>query len=531
MLTLISTFLVIGTNFSQSVDELIEHICLIGMLAAYGSFFSEALFSDKTDKKRTIGYVISFVIAIIFDRLIDGGAIEEDILARWTGVYIIACFLFAVYMLIKRSGLDLEKYSLNLVLNVKRASIIYGIVAIGFLILYAIFVTLILEDVGFKVYLKLLCMFTGFYYVPVVLKAFANEEAEDTKFNKAVFSKVLLPLLLIGMLIVYIYLVKIFLITEVPKNQLFSILSFIFVCAFPIYIINKNYMENGSFIDKVNRAIPYLFTPFIFLQIYSMGIRIKEYGLTESRYIAVILIIFEIIAIGLAVFKNSKYLKELLLASIAISVVVLISPFNFENMPKYSQKRIVDRYVAAGIEFDSLTEYDKKRFSGAYQYIEDEKDLINPALSQIEKDKLSSYSTYRYSYNDYSNNAYEEKDVYVRLNREFNGFNISSYRKIYEVPYSYGDNSTKLDYSRYGEYIDGKYKYELKFSIDLKKYIDKLIESYEVSSGTAERVFEEDGALRIDESRDLYLTEISFNYGESDKNIENLRVEGFVLEK
>ena len=76
-----------------------------------------------------------------------------------------------------------------------------------------------------------------------------------------------------------------------------------------------------------------------------------------------------------------------------------------------------------------------------------------------------------------------------------------------------------------------KYKYELKFSIDLKKYIDKLIESYEVSSGTAERVFEEDGALRIDESRDLYLTEISFNYGESDKNIENLRVEGFVLEK
>ena len=67
-------------------------------------------------------------------------------------------------------------------------------------------------------------------------------------------------------------------------------------------------MENGSFIDKVNRAIPYLFTPFIFLQIYSMGIRIKEYGLTESRYIAVILIIFEIIAIGLAVFKNSKYI-------------------------------------------------------------------------------------------------------------------------------------------------------------------------------------------------------------------------------
>lgn len=309
-LTLIATFLMIGTDFSNEVEEMIAHIWVVGVLTAFGSFLSEALFSDKKDKKRIIGYVVSLIIAIVFDRLIDSEVIDEVILARWVSLYVIVCFLFAVYMLIKKAGLDLEKYSLNLVLNVKRASIIYGIVAIGFLILYAIFVTLILEDADFEIYLKLLCMFTGFYYVPVVLKAFSNEEAEDTKFNKAVFSKVLLPLLLLGMLIVYIYLFKIFLVTEVPKNQLFSILSFIFVCAFPIYVVNKNYMEKGSFTDKVNRAIPYLFTPFIFLQIYSMGIRVKEYGLTESRYMAVILIIFEIISIGLAVFKNSKYLKE-----------------------------------------------------------------------------------------------------------------------------------------------------------------------------------------------------------------------------
>lgn len=526
-LTIIATFLIIGADFSESVEEMIAHICVIGIFTAFGSFLSEALFSEIKDLKRIIGYVIGFIIAIVFDRIIDGEAVEEVILARWISLYVIVCFLLAVYLLIKRAGLDFEKYSLNLVLNVKRATIIYGIVAIGFLILYAIFVTLILEDADFELYLRLLCLFTGFYYVPVLLKAFGNEDAEDTKFNRAVFSKVLLPLLLVAMLIVYIYLVKIFLVTEVPKNQLFSILSMIFVFAFPIYVINKNYMEKGSFIDKVNRAIPYLYTPFIFLQIYSMGIRIKEYGLTESRYMAIVLIVFEVIAIALAVIKNSKYLKEILLVGVAISIVVLVSPFNGEDMPLLSQKKIVDRYVAEGKEFDSLTEYDKKKFAGAYQFIEDEKELINPALSQLEKEKLSSYNSYRYSYNNIDDS--EDREVYVSLYKKLDGLNIADYNKVYELPYTYNDDGTKIEYN--GDSMYSSYDINISFYVDLESYVKDLIKNYEISEATAQRVFEEQIYVKIDNTKDLYLTEISFRYTKSSQKIENLRIEGFVLEK
>lgn len=526
-LTVIATFFIIGADFSESVEEMIAHICVIGIFTAFGSFLSEALFSEIKDLKRIIGYVIGFIIAIVFDRIIDGEVVEEVILARWISLYVIICFLLAVYLLIKRAGLDFEKYSLNLVLNVKRATIIYGIVAIGFLILYAIFVTLILEDADFELYLRLLCLFTGFYYVPVLLKAFGNEDAEDTKFNRAVFSKVLLPLLLVAMLIVYIYLVKIFLVTEVPKNQLFSILSMIFVFAFPIYVINKNYMEKGSFIDKVNRAIPYLYTPFIFLQIYSMGIRIKEYGLTESRYMAIVLIVFEVIAIALAVIKNSKYLKEILLVGVAISIVVLVSPFNGEDMPLLSQKKIVDRYVAEGKEFDSLTEYDKKKFAGAYQFIEDEKELINPALSQLEKEKLSSYNSYRYSYNNSDDS--EDREVYVSLYKKLDGLNIADYNKVYELPYTYNDDGTKIEYN--GDSMYSSYDINISFYVDLESYVKDLIKNYEISEATAQRVFEEQTYVKIDNTKDLYLTEISFRYTKSSQKIENLRIEGFVLEK
>ena len=429
ILTLITAFLIIDTDFSKSVDELIAHIVCIGGFTAVATWFVESIFEDKKNVKRNIAYIISFIIAILIDRAIKHEWIEESILARWICEYVIACFLGAVYVLIKKSDIKFEKYILNLILNLKRASIIFGIVSIGFLILYAIFTVLILNSLKFYIVLKIICLFTGFYYIPVVMNAFANKEAEDTKFNRAVFSKVLLPLIALAMIIVYMYIVKIFLITEVPKNELFSILSMIFVFAFPVYIVNKNYAEKDTVLYKVNRVIPYLYIPFIFLQMYAMGIRINEYGVTTSRYMAIILIIYEIGAIVLSVVKESEKLREIVLFTILLSVIIFVTPMNYDTLPKLSQKRIVDKYVANGVKFDDLDEINQKKFSGAYKYIKYDEEYINPALSQVEKEKLSSYNTYRNSYNDH-----QEENVYVTLNKTVDALNIEGYSKIYEIP-------------------------------------------------------------------------------------------------
>ncbi len=37
--------------------------------------------------------------------------------------------------------------------------------------------------------------------------------------------------------------------------------------------------------------------------------------------------------------------------------------------------------------------------------------------------------------------------------------------------------------------------------------------------------------VTIDGSRDLYLTELAFRYDKSNKEVENIRIEGFLLEK
>lgn len=528
LLTLVITFFVIDSNLSESIEELIGHTICIGGFTAIGTWLVESAFYDKKDTKRIIGYVISFLIAVIIDGLIKAEWIEEATLARWICEYAIICFLGAVYILIKKANIKFEKYILNLTLNVKRTSIIFCIISIGFLILYAIFTVLILNTLEFYIVLKILCLFTGFYYIPTIMNAFANKEAEDTKFNKAVFSKVLLPLIMLAMVIVYIYIVKIFFITEVPKNELFNILSMIFIFAFPVYIVNKNYAEKDTLIYKINKAIPYLYIPFILLQMYSIGIRVSDYGLTTSRYMAIILIIFEIVAILLSIIQDSKNLKEIVIFALALSIVMFISPLNYYTLPKLSQKIIVDKYVASGVKFDDLDEIDKKKFSGAYKYIRNDEKYVNSNLTQIEKEKLSSYSTYRYD--NYSQE--QKKTVYVNLYKSIDDLNISSYSKIYEIPYSYNNEGTVIKYNgSRNTYYSKKYNKNIEFSVDLEDQIEDLIEAYEISEETANRTFEELTIVKIDRNRDLYLTELSFEYNKNTLKVENTSIRGFLLEK
>lgn len=518
IITLVTAFLVIDTDFSEAVDEIIAHVLCICGFTAVGSWFVEAIFTEKTDTRRFIGYVISFIISIVFDRILKLELFEESFRERLVIEYIIACFLATVYVLAGKVKDRFEKYILNLILNLKRATIICGIISIGFLILYAIFTILILDSLEFTIVARILCLFAGFYYVPVVIKSFAGEDAEDTKFNKAVFSKVLLFLITLAMAIIYIYIAKIFLITEVPKNELFGILSMIFVCSYPVYVVNKNYSEKGSFIYKINNAIPYLFIPFIFLQIYAMGIRILQYGLTDSRYMACVLVVYEIVAIVLAITSESKHLKENILSALVISVVITITPLNFDSLPKLNQKSIVDKYVEQGVEFDSLSEEDKKKFAGAYQYIENDEKYVNEKLTQIEKEKLSSYSTYRYSHNYDEKNESEIQNIYLR--KDFDNVDISKYSRVYEIPYSFKSNGAVVDYND-----------EIQFKVDLKDYASQIIEANETSEATADRVFEEIEVVKVDETRDIFLTEFSTEYNRKTKEIEYVRIEGYLLQK
>lgn len=164
----------------------------------------------------------------------------------------------------------------------------------------------------------------------------------------------------------------------------------------------------------------------------------------------------------------------------------------------------------------------------------------------MDKEQLSSYSTYRYTSNSssFDNDAElaKEIDEYLRYEKTLDAVSIAEYSG-YEVPYFYGDDGTIIHYSRFPKVSVGgeisyvqtsnsdKYEYELNFDVDLKDYIYEIIDAYNISSETAKRVFKEIEVTKIDETRDLYLTRLSFDYYRESNRVDNLCIEGYVLEK
>jgi hypothetical protein len=523
IISVVVSIFVIGTK----TGEITKQFLTICSFTAVGTFLVESIFEGKKDIRKAVGIVISVIIAIIIDKIYFSELFDEELIIRWAYTYAVVLFFSSVYILLKKSEVSLNKYALNLILNVKRSTIIYGVVAIGFSALYAIFSVLIYE-LDFDFLLRLICLFTGFYYIPVIIKAFSNIEAEDTKFNKAVFLKVLLPLVIVAMIIVYMYMVKIFFITEVPKNELFAICSAIFVCAFPIYLINKNYAEEGSNIRKLINAIPYIFAPFILLQIYSMGIRVAEYGFTEERYAAFALIVFEICTIILSIVKQSKYLDKIILILIALNIIIFISPFNHVAVTMKSQKAIVDKYIAKGVQFDDLADEDKRKFAGAYQYIEDEDIAKTIELEQTEKEKLSSYSTY---VSKYTNSSYKDETENttqtISESFYFTNVDISKYNKIYVAHfYDYEDSILTINCVK----NEDNYTVE-KLEINIENWLKKIIKANESSSETLKRVIDENKVIEVNSKFDFYVSDIYIKYNTDTNEVDNLRLSGYILEK
>lgn len=287
--------------------------------------------------------------------------------SRFMAGYLLLLLLLSVYTCFKRAAVSFEEYLVKVFHNFMWAVLVYCVVAVGVAFIGAAFDTLFFD--GFSEWRNVPQIFVfGFYFAPKCIFALTDIKNEPGALMQIIVKYVLAILTICAMAVVYLYMFKILLQREIPSNEIFSIVSMLFVLGMPVWMMAGYYFD-GSRYFRILSVMPYIFAPLICLQIYSMCARIGQYGMTPQRYAGTMLIVFE--AGTLIMWRFEKKRCERLLPFLCILVVisVFVPGINGYQVSNLWQSHFLATYYKAACGGTQLTKLEYERLKGAYQYL------------------------------------------------------------------------------------------------------------------------------------------------------------------
>ncbi len=498
--TLVFTF----ANFN-AWSKFLTSFAIIAVIAAINFFVAESYFKKKS--ARIYSYIIGFAIAGIFERFVHYNTFGTSIYRILMG-YSIVAFLIGLFKVIKNSGLELSKYCTRAFKNLFGTGVIYGILVVGFILIMTIAISLLTSGRNYEPVMRAQIAIFGLFLVPATLLSITNTEGESSKFIEAVISFVLLPLTALATIIIYIYMLKILALRQIPQNSIYRIIAGLFVVAFPVWVMTYEYKQKNKFVEVFSKIMPIAFIPLIGLQVYSIGARIGENGITPVRYMGVMFIIFEIIAIVLSIVNKRKYLTNaVLVAAVLMAISTILPVVNMEEISNYNQASRLKNAWREGESFTSLSSEEKATASSAYRYLLIQENSEKYLPKYLDKEELTEKLIEHYSpYGDEGETYDEKRTTYKRVNYQYpddgvitvEGYNRIKKFKVYE-------------YDINEENLESVSLYDT-FNINLKDYVVGLIEANKNGDESAKEYIVSHRVHRVDDSRDIYITDVNLSY-------------------
>ncbi len=500
---------------------------LIGKISTFVAILASTTFLIETlAKEKNFKLVIYYILAIIWGALLticvytkyDVLGITNELFKHFI-IRILICYelsvlILSVYFNYKKSGKTFEEYITHVAVSLFKLGIIYAILSIGILIVTSIFIFLILSGKGYLLLGRIEILLLGVYYIPTIIYTIYKQDNEVGKFAKNVIKYVLGTLVMIAFAIIYMYLLKIILLRDIPSNQIFRILATLFCMGLPIWTSCASFDEGNTF-DKIVKKLPLLFIPFIFLQMYAIGVRIGENGLTEARYLCVILIIFEIIYTIIYI-KNKTKIGASLLVVVTLVVISTITPFvNMYKLSAISQYGMLKKYYGK----ENLTSEEQDKLNGAYRYLK---------KSAVGEKYIKDYSIEDEDIFEYESDYYNSKVISADCNMEY--IVVEGYKKIYSIStHEYGISDNK------NNTISEVFK-NITFKTDKGKDIVSVnlineVKNYIQQEKSLDRNFEKKNEIIIDSNKKIVLESVYINYVEKAQEVNDYRFNGYLLEK
>lgn len=543
----------------------IESIVTVCSIWLAGNFLVESLWkktaeeAQKNKQKWLIGYGVTFVIAIVFENLSEilkaqKADIPNLIFESILYFYIACTVLLAIYVLLRQQKLDLPHCIGRIIFALLRAVGVYLVLNIAVILILEIIDALLVDIDTFRVELNIQLLLSALAYFPTCLLAVSDTSEDNAAFTKKFVSYVLLPCVWIAMFVIYLYVVKIFVTQEVPSNEIFSICASLFAIGMPIWMMASGFVEEkSSRYKKLIHITKYIYAPFILLEIYSMSVRVKAYGLTEQRYAAWMFILLQVIYIlwekiyaryarlaGRKKTYNNQadtgdtgtehaneinqtktqinwHYENLILVLVGFLFVGLLLPFgNAQYLSYQSQKsRLVKNRTL-----------NKEVAAEAYDYLRGNaygRRYIKTNLTEAEQDELHSMM-----YGGDTHDSEQWESVYFYADPiEEKGIIIDGYAKIYTMTAHWNEESTIENYENKTITVgDSEYKnVDFTSCISYYKNLEDKRENQKINE--KDIVYE----IQVSDTEKLIITYISFEIDEKQDKINRMFMKGYMLTK
>lgn len=493
-------FLILGgiLSYQNLVDSaFFTTFSLFCLILIPNNFLIESLSTDK--KTKTISLFISVVLALTIGIMSNFG--NEIFLSKLTHIsigYALTLFFISVYLNYQKDESEFGNYILKTLSSYLKITINYVALAFGGLFITLAFNYLLLSDINYYSVLSLQIIIFGCYYLPSLIYRLYKPEKEAEAFFKNLISYILIPLVTIAFVIIYLYIIKLIITFTLPANQVFYIVSFLFLIAMPVWTMSKK-MKLNKTETKLTKLFPVLFIPLIFIQIYCLSIRIISYGLTTTRYLCAVFVIIEVIYY-LIYFTKPKKCGQIILYIAGISFIAYSIPYiNMYDLSNQSQYNRLKKYS----EIKNPTDKELKQLTSSYYYLY----YNNEGATYL--DKLNISKSY-----------------------------IDSISKDYYNHYYYADNlnpSFEVEGYKNGTIVNG---YIENGNLTIRQNYDTILtttsdefENYLNNRENLDNYLEDNFEVKLDDDTKLIITEISFNYNENSVNADYYNFQGILLTK
>ncbi len=342
VLYFILTIIYMEADFNVSYQlqaEVMEYMILILIsipLLTACELIREKYFSQKNRGMFRLGYLflITVFLTVCKRFYLNGISGEEYMLLNLFTIGIIAYLLFLLIPLIYRKK-NIDEY-FQVVISDKIITIVFSIIL--FLGMAAIIgaVDVLLINVDNNLYYYSLAFSVFIFGLTHFLSRMREpedemEDYEMSRTNRFLLSYILVPLIIGYTVILYIYMAKIIILFKMPQGILSHMVVWYMVFTlFILIIITPLAMEN-KFIEKFRKLFPLFSIPLLLLALMSIYERVSQYGVTENRYIIIVLVLWLLFNMIFFVFR-----KDVRIVIISLISVIFISVFTPLNMTKIS---------------------------------------------------------------------------------------------------------------------------------------------------------------------------------------------------